>query len=509
MKNNLKHIAVAVIIVMACLFTYQSWWLIRMYRSEVAKTENAVRTAIRNCDFEEMITRLQKAREEKSGVGFTGDITVGAGYGSGGTVVSQISTTQYEQDTLGRQINGHITGVTKRVSQTTSSVVQTDSLPPKPERSEQESMFESLDNMSVQMIRGMHTGIDAIDSNLNFGLLDSLLTVSLKEAGLDGQHKIELITFADSLVNLNVTVVEKGEPKVLASLCTDGYVPSDDAISFEYVFDVQETAMYRLWIEPVGKAVLKQMTGILVASVLILIVLVAVFLYLIHVIRTQKSLDEMKSDFTNNMTHELKTPISVAYAANDALLNFPDEDSPEQRRKYLEISQNQLEHLSGLVEQILSMSMERRKGLVLRKEEIYLADMVNDLTNKQKMRAEKPVTFDIEIVDGTIINADRMHLGNILNNLIDNSIKYSGETVAISIKATARQISIKDNGIGISDSDIKHIFEKFYRAHTGNIHDVKGYGLGLYYVKSIVEKHGWIITAESEPGKGTTFTLSL
>ena len=507
MKNNLKHIAVAVIVVMACLFAYQSWWLVRMYRSEVAKTENAVRTALRNCDFNEMMFRLQKARDEKSGVGFTGDITVGAGYGSGGMLVSEISTTQYEQDTLGRQINGQRTGVTKRVSQTTSSVVQTDSLPPKPERSEQESMFESLDNMSLQMIRGMHTGIDAIDGNPNFGLLDSLLTVSLKEAGLDGRHKVELITFADSLVNFNVTVVEKGEPRVLATLCTSGYEPSDEAVSFEYIFDVQETAMYRLWIEPIGESVLKQMTGILTASVLILLVLVAVFWYLIHIIRTQKTLDEMKSDFTNNMTHELKTPISVAYAANDALLNFPDEDSPEQRRKYLEISQNQLEHLSGLVEQILSMSMERRKGLVLRKEEIYLADMVNDLTNKQKMRAEKPVTFDIEIVEGTTINADRMHLGNILNNLIDNAIKYSGETVAISIKATARQISIKDNGIGISDSDIKHIFEKFYRAHTGNIHDVKGYGLGLYYVKSIVEKHGWTITAESEPGKGTVFTV--
>ena len=322
MKNNLKHIAVAVIVVMASLFTYQSWWLVRMYRSEVIKTENAVRTALRTCDFSEMMARLQRVRDEKSGIGFTGDITVGAGYGSGGTLVSQINTTQYEQDTLGRQINGQITGVTKRISQTTSSVVQTDSLPPKPETSEQESMFESLDNMSVQMIRGMHTGIDAIDGNLDFGLFDSLLVVSLKEAGLDGQHKVELVTFADSLVNLNVTVVEKGEPKVLASLCTDGYVPSDDAISFEYVFDVQETAMYRLWIEPVGKAVLKQMTGILVASVLIMVVLVAVFLYLIHVIRTQKSLDEMKSDFTNNMTHELKTPISVAYAANDALLNF-------------------------------------------------------------------------------------------------------------------------------------------------------------------------------------------
>ena len=232
MKNNLRHIAIAVIVVMAVLFAYQSWWLIRMYRSEVAKTENAVRTALRTCDFSEMMARLQRVRDEKSGIGFTGDITVGAGYGEGGTLVSQINTTQYEQDTLGRQINGQMTGVTKRISQTTSSVVQTDSLPPKPETSEQESMFESLDNMSVQMIRGMHTGIDAIDGNLDFGLFDSLLVVSLKDAGLDGQHKVELVTFADSLVNFNVTIVEKGEPKILASLCTDGYEPSDKAISF-------------------------------------------------------------------------------------------------------------------------------------------------------------------------------------------------------------------------------------------------------------------------------------
>ena len=507
MKNNLRHIATAVIVVMAVIFAYQTWWLVRMYRSEVAKTESAVRTALRTSDFNEMMSRLQKARAEKASTGLTGDIVVGTGYGEDGTRVSQITTTQYERDTLTGNLIGSSNGITKRTSQTTSSVVQTDRFPERNGGDDQDAIFESLDNMSVQMIRGMHTGIDAIDGNLDFGLFDSLLVVSLKEAGLDGLHKVELVSFADSLVNLNVTVVEKGEPRVLAEICSEGYTPSDKAISFEYIFDVQETAMYRLWIEPVGKAVLKQMSGILTASVLILLVLTAVFLYLIHVIRTQKSLDEMKSDFTNNMTHELKTPISVAYAANDALLNFPDEDSPEQRRKYLEISQSQLEHLSGLVEQILSMSMERRKGLVLRKEDICLADMVADLTNKQKMRVEKPVTFDIEIVEGTTINADRMHLGNILNNLIDNAIKYSGETVTISIKADERHISIKDNGIGISESDLKHIFEKFYRAHTGNIHDVKGYGLGLYYVKSIVEKHGWTITAKSEPGKGTTFTI--
>ena len=507
MKNNLRHIATAVIVVMAVIFAYQTWWLVRMYRSEVAKTESAVRTALRTSDFNEMMSRLQRARAEKAAIGLTGDIVVGTGYGENGTRVSQITTTQYERDTLTGNLLGSSSGITKRTSQTTSSVVQTDRFPERDGGSDQDAAFESLDNMSVQMIRGMHTGIDAIDGNLDFGLFDSLLVVSLKEAGLDGRHKVELVTFADSLVNLNVTVVEKGEPRVLAEICSEGYTPSDKAISFEYIFDVQETAMYRLWIEPVGKAVLKQMTGILVASVLILIVLVAVFLYLIHVIRTQKSLDEMKSDFTNNMTHELKTPISVAYAANDALLNFPDEDSPEQRRKYLEISQSQLEHLSGLVEQILSMSMERRKGLVLHRDDINLAALVDDIVEKHRMKAEKDVAFTVDIPSDFTLNADRMHMSNILNNLIDNAVKYSGESVAINIAAKGNRLTVSDNGIGMSPSDLKHIFEKFYRAHTGNLHDVKGYGLGLYYVHSIVEKHGWSISVESEPGKGTVFTI--
>ena len=509
MKNNLRHIATAVIVVMAVIFAYQTWWLVRMYRSEVAKTESAVRTALRTSDFNEMMSRLQRARAEKASIGLTGDIVVGTGYGENGTRVSQITTTQYERDTLTGNLLGSSSGITKRTSQTTSSVVQTDRFPERDGGSDQDAAFESLDNMSVQMIRGMHTGIDAIDGNLDFGLFDSLLVVSLKEAGLDGRHKVELVTFADSLVNLNVTVVEKGEPRVLAEICSEGYTPSDKAISFEYIFDVQETAMYRLWIEPVGKAVLKQMTGILVASVLILIVLVAVFLYLVHVIRTQKSLDEMKSDFTNNMTHELKTPISVAYAANDALLNFPDEDSPEQRRKYLEISQSQLEHLSGLVEQILSMSMERRKGLVLHRDDINLAALVDDIVEKHRMKAEKDVTFTVDIPSDFTVNADRMHLSNILNNLIDNAVKYSVEKVSINIAAEGNRLTVSDNGIGMSSSDLKHLFEKFYRAHTGNLHDVKGYGLGLYYVHSIVEKHGWNISVESEPGKGTSFTLSL
>ena len=471
--------AAAVIMVMTLLFAYQVWWLARMYHTEVMKMENAVGAALRTSDFNEMMYRLQRAGEEQAAEGFTGDIAVGAVFRKDGAISSQITAPRYRG-----AMRGNHQGTTYRFAQEDDGIDQGEN-------------NETLEHVSAQMIRGIRAGIDDVDGNQDFGLFDTFLKASLKDCGLDGSHKVELVNLA------------YGEETVSAEISSEGYEPSDKAISFEYVFDVQETAMYRLWIEPVGKAVLKQMTGILVASVLILVVLIAVFLYLMHVIRTQKSLDEMKSDFTNNMTHELKTPISVAYAANDALLNFPDEDSPEQRRKYLEISQSQLEHLSGLVEQILSMSMERRKGLVLHHEDINLAALVDDIVEKHRMKAEKDVTFTVDIPSDFTVNADRMHLSNILNNLIDNAVKYSGEKVAIHIAAEEDRLTVSDNGIGISPSDLKHIFEKFYRAHTGNLHDVKGYGLGLYYVHSIVEKHGWSISVESESGKGTTFTLSL
>ena len=479
MKSNLKYIATVVIVVITFLVAYQAWWLARMYRSEVLRTENAVIAALRTCDFSEMMYRLQRAGEEQADDGFTGDIAVGAVFRKDGDLAAQITAPRYKRGSM----MGNHQGTTYRFPQNEDDI-------------DQGRDDETLEHVSAQMIRGIRAGIDDVNENIDFVLFDSLLVVSLKECGLDGRHKIELVAS------------ENGEEKVLKAISTEGYVPSHKSVSYAYAYDVQETAMYRLWIEPAGKAVLKQMSGILTASVLILLVLTAVFLYLIHIISTQKSLDEMKSDFTNNMTHELKTPISVAYAANDALLNFPENATPEDRRKYLEISQNQLEHLSGLVEQILSMSMERRKGLVLHREDIGLSVLVDDIVEKQRMKADKPVRFTTDIQEGMLVNADRVHLGNVLNNLIDNAVKYSGDSVEIKISAKDGKISVSDNGIGISSADLKHIFEKFYRSHTGNLHDVKGYGLGLYYVKSIVDRHGWTIDVTSEPGKGTTFTIT-
>ena len=239
----------------------------------------------------------------------------------------------------------------------------------------------------------------------------------------------------------------------------------------------------------------------------------------IYVEPDAQTLEEMKSDFTNNITHELKTPIAVAYAANDALLNFNQAEEKAQRDKYLRICQEQLQRLSGLVEQILSMSMERRRTFRLHPEEFAIRDILETLIEQHKLKAESSVhiSVDIEPEDLSVL-ADRTHFSNIISNLIDNAIKYShGEAeVAIHCRKMAgegqneqTEISVSDHGIGIAPEKQKHIFDKFYRVPTGNLHDVKGYGLGLFYVKTMIEKHGGSVSVKSELGKGSTFTIRI
>ena len=226
----------------------------------------------------------------------------------------------------------------------------------------------------------------------------------------------------------------------------------------------------------------------------------------------------MKSDFTNNITHELKTPIAVAYAATDALLNFHQADNPTKRERYLRICQEQLQHLSGLVEQILSMSMERRKTFRLHLEEVRLKEILPPLIEQHKLKADKPVRISLQITpEELIVTADRTHLTNMLSNLLDNAVKYSLEHADIAVSCrlcqeneeTYTEICVSDCGIGIARECLPHIFDKFYRVPTGNRHEVKGYGLGLFYVKTMIEKHGGTIRVTSEPGKGSRFILRL
>lgn len=215
----------------------------------------------------------------------------------------------------------------------------------------------------------------------------------------------------------------------------------------------------------------------------------------------------MKDDFTNNMTHELKTPIAIAYAANDSLLQFPDPHDEERTKKYLSASLEQLSKLAGLVESILAMSMERRKHLVMAKEKIELRSFLSSIIEQQKLRAEKNCEITFICPKDAYVDADPTHFSNVISNLIDNSIKYSGTNVRITINADSTDVSVSDNGIGIPEKSLPDIFNKFYRVPHGNTVEVRGYGIGLFYVKSIVEKHGWQISVESRIGKGSKFNI--
>ncbi len=369
----------------------------------------------------------------------------------------------------------------------------------------------SITNMAIFLQRGMHSGLD-IFIEPSFATYDSLLNVHLREMNINIRYRLQYLYSGYDIQDCWLYT------DTLATGGTPGYVPGPDAVSYQYAFSSSEHDVYRLTTEPLGGLVLRQMAGILTTSLVILLILGFSFWYLIRTILRQKTLEEMKSDFTNNITHELKTPIAVAYAATDALLNFHQADDPSKRERYLRICQEQLGRLGGLVEQILSMSMERRKTFRLHLEEIRLADLLPSLVELHKLKADKPVHVTLDIVpENLTATADRTHLANIVSNLLDNAVKYSRDRADITIRCrhtetngrTWMEITVTDHGIGIAHDRLPHVFDKFYRVPTGNRHEVKGYGLGLFYVKTMVEKHGGTVEVKSEPGKGSEFTVRI
>lgn len=255
----------------------------------------------------------------------------------------------------------------------------------------------------------------------------------------------------------------------------------------------------------------------MIPSVVFTLVLLVTFLFTIVVIFRQKRYNEIKNDFVNNMTHELKTPIASISLAAQMLNDESVAKSPNMMKHLGGVINDESKRLRFLVEKVLQMSMFDRKNAVFKKKQLDLNEMVESIANSFTLRVEHTggkIYTDIEAVDSAIY-VDEMHFQNVIFNLMDNAVKYrdTGKPLDIYMKtwndATHLYLSIRDTGIGIKKENLKKIFEKFYRVHTGNIHDAKGFGLGLAYVKKIVDLHKGEIKVESEYGKGTTFTISL
>ncbi len=230
-------------------------------------------------------------------------------------------------------------------------------------------------------------------------------------------------------------------------------------------------------------------------------------------LRQQRRLTELKNDFISNVTHELKTPIATVSVAIEALQNFGVSQNPEQTKEYLEISKSELNRLTLLVDKVLKMTTFEQHGLTLSPETVDWAVLIQLVLNSMKLQFEKygaKVDFN-QIGHSFQLSADKIHLTNVVYNLLDNALKYTEAQPRISLllKETDADIrlSVRDNGIGIPVEFQGKIFDKFFRVPTGDTHDVKGYGLGLSYVSSVVKQHHGRIEVESEVGKGSSFTI--
>ena len=254
---------------------------------------------------------------------------------------------------------------------------------------------------------------------------------------------------------------------------------------------------------------------VLFVSVLFILIVIGVFITSIKVIIKQKKLSEIKNDFISNMTHELKTPISTISLACEALEDKSIELNDEIKGSYLGMIRSENNRLGMLVDKVLRNTVLDKGELKLKPEPMDLNEMIKTSLSHFDLQVRKrggKIKTDFN-QDLPTVNIDPVHIGNAISNLIDNAIKYSSEKPKIYISTYQNEseviLEVKDQGIGISPENQKNIFGKFYRVPTGNIHNVKGFGLGLSYVKSVIEKTGGAISVKSELKKGSTFTIKI
>jgi len=469
MNLKLRNIAFIIGMIMLGVFLYQLYWLNGLYLTTAWQFEKNVHESMDIADQNELFQRLEIIKKKglnkpsfALGVNVEEDSTGRQVYYSQG---------QGEKDTLYKS-GGDRAGFNRF-----------------------KENIKTTEKLAAYIKKTLHKNADVIEK-VNINAYDSLLFVELNKHNIVQPHQI--------------FVVKTANDSICGSATNKNKFDTVQAKKFDFLYDLNGVHAYRLYIKNPNGQVLAQMGGIVATSVIIFALLIFVFAYLFKTIRKLQTEEELKTNFTNNMTHELKTPIAVSYAAVDALLIADKPASAERQKKYLNIAKEQMSHLSGLVEQILSMSRSDNQLIEIKAELINLEEIVSGSLEKRLLVADKKIELETRFNPSTLV-ADRLHLSNILNNLMENAIKYSGNPTHLIIstrkEGNAVAISVEDNGIGIDAKYQKRLFDKFYRVPTGNLHNVKGFGLGLFYVKEMTEKHGGTVEVKSHPGKGSVFTI--
>jgi two-component system phosphate regulon sensor histidine kinase PhoR len=261
--------------------------------------------------------------------------------------------------------------------------------------------------------------------------------------------------------------------------------------------------------------VFRQMKWMIIGSVFFTLVIISAFTVTVYALLRQKKLSEIKNDFINNMTHEFKTPLATISLAVDALRNNKVIEDRTRMEYFSGIIKEENKRMNKHVETILQAALMDRQEVQLSKAPVHVHNLIREVISNYTLQLqEKDGRIELDLnADSDLINGDEVHMRNLISNLVDNAVKYSKEKLVLRISSynSAKNLVVKfeDNGIGMTKETVRRIFEKFYRAHTGNLHNVKGFGLGLSYVKTIVDAHEGRIKVDSSPGKGSSFTIEI
>ena len=324
--------------------------------------------------------------------------------------------------------------------------------------------------------------VSIINDSLNVAKIDSLVKLELQRKSISVDFHLDYKNPENLIEHFKIN---KEKPKLNKNYNSKEYLSTNSQStllppgSFLTIFFTNST-----------KVILNRMlVGIIISTLLVLAVISCLF-YLLKIIRHQKQLAEVKNDLISNITHEFKTPIATIGVALESIQSFNTIDDKEKTKSYLDMSSSQLSKLNTMVEKLLETATLDSENLELNIDSYNISEVIISIVEKHKLQhTDKSIRYNIE--DNVFANVDIFHFENAINNTIDNAYKYGGNDIKVDLKKAASQIdiSISDNGNSLTKAHKDKIFEKFYRIPKGNTHDIKGFGIGLYYTKKIIEKH--------------------
>jgi len=354
---------------------------------------------------------------------------------------------------------------------------------------------------TIERLARLDAGNRPIDARLNLSIVDSIFTEQLRKRGVQSHPQLAILK-SDSMV----TKVSSVEFKL-----------NDSEYTIPIFYDTNDKPQYLIstYFPDKKLSILGPIIPIVMLTLIFTIIIVTVFSLAIYYMTIQRNISEIKSDFINNMTHEFKTPIATINIASDALKNDKIVNDSERVRYYADLIKQENKRMNTQVEMVLRMAKLERNQVDINLQAVDVNSLVRKSVSNTRFIVDNlnGTIFEEYEASRSIMEGDAFHLENTINNIMDNARKYSKENPQIYVKTYNEDdnivIEVRDEGVGMSKAVLKKIFDQFYREETGNIHNVKGHGLGLAYVRKIVELHNGQVYAESEPGKGSTFFIKL